>query len=73
MTLIKSPAGDKELVMKSVEEEDGRPVLVSSLGVWDSRLYVRPDEAADLTRKLLRTKAGRSFTRRVLVCLLTNR
>jgi hypothetical protein len=52
--LIRSLAGDFDISIKRFEVENGRLVVVGTMGVWDARTYISPRELIFVLGKLMR-------------------
>lgn len=54
--LIKSIAGDFELIIDKIEVEDRSLVIVGKMGVWDARSYLTAREVIAILGKLMRVQ-----------------
>jgi hypothetical protein len=54
MARMVSPAGDMEVTFLRVDGLKNQIVVVSKFGVWDSKIYLSPDEIAHIIRLMLK-------------------
>jgi hypothetical protein len=54
MAQMVSPAGDMEVTFLRVDGLRNKIVVVSKFGVWDSKIYLSPDELAHIIRLMLK-------------------
>jgi len=53
MAQMVSPAGDMEIRMLGFGRDGGKLVVVSQMGVWDTKIYFTPGEVFYLLRLML--------------------
>ncbi|MBC7341802.1 MAG: hypothetical protein H5U02_05050 [Clostridia bacterium] len=51
MALVKSPAGDMTLDIKGLERRGNNLVMIATLGMWDSEVYMPAEELWAVAKK----------------------
>ncbi len=53
MPMMKSPAGDMEIIISKVTADKTRLVTSGKFGAWDSTIYFGVDDVSDLVKMML--------------------
>jgi len=48
-----SPAGEMEVKISDISRADNQLVVTGQIGVWDSKIYIPPEEVGQLIRLML--------------------
>ena len=50
---VSSPAGDFEITLNESTVEDDHIVLIGQMGVWDSKIYMKPGDLISFSKVIL--------------------
>ena len=53
MARMISPAGEMEVKISDISRADNQLVVTGQIGVWDSKMYIPPEEVGQLIRLML--------------------
>lgn len=53
---VSSPAGDFEITVNDATVDDQHIVITGQMGVWDSKIYMKPSDLLSFTKVLLKPK-----------------
>jgi len=53
MAQMVSPAGEMEVKISDIKRVDNQLVVTGQMGVWDSKIYIPPEEVGQLIRLML--------------------
>ena len=53
MAQMISPAGEMEVKISDIKRADNQLVVTGQIGVWDSKIYIPPEEVGQLIRLML--------------------
>ena len=54
MARMISPAGEMEVKISDISRADNQLVVTGQIGVWDSKIYIPPEEVGQLIRLMLK-------------------
>ena len=53
MAQMISPAGEMEVKISDIKRADNQLVVTGQIGVWDSKIYIPPEEVGQLIKLML--------------------
>lgn len=51
---VSSPAGDFEITVNDSTVEDDNIVITGQMGVWDSKIYMKPSDLVEFAKVILK-------------------
>lgn len=51
---VSSPAGDFEITVNDSAVEDDNIVITGQMGVWDSKIYMKPSDLVEFSKVILK-------------------